>query len=151
MTKYCLGWPISFMTWASWRRRCLSRWMWSTRRSCEGQWPIRSLAEASRWPMRGSCFRFSSQGWVSNWDHSAPSVWLTAYVIRILEAASFQVKIIMLILFFDKNIIRVPCDFIEKTFLLIHVLFRIGRITSTLTPQYLALPSCGFSTIKVKR
>ena len=39
-----------------------------------------------------SCFRFSSQGWVSNWDHSAPSVWLTAYVIRILEAASFQVQ-----------------------------------------------------------
>ena len=40
--------------------------------------------------MSVSCFRFSSQGWVSNWDHSAPSVWLTAYVIRILEAASFQ-------------------------------------------------------------
>ena len=36
--------------------------------------------------------RFSSQGWVSNWDHSAPSVWLTSYVIRILEAASFQVS-----------------------------------------------------------
>ena len=34
--------------------------------------------------------RFSSQGWVSNWDHSQPSVWLTAYVIRILETASFQ-------------------------------------------------------------
>ena len=84
-----LGWQISSTIWAGWRRRGLSRWMSSTRRSCGGQWPIRSLAEAS-WPMSVSCFRFSSQGWVSNWDHSAPSVWLTAYVIRILEAASFQ-------------------------------------------------------------
>ena len=43
--------------------------------------------------MSVSCFRFSSQGYVSNWDHSAPSVWLTAYVIRTLEAVSFQVQI----------------------------------------------------------
>ena len=34
--------------------------------------------------------RFSSQGWVSIWDHSKPSVWLTAYTIKVLEAASFQ-------------------------------------------------------------
>ena len=34
--------------------------------------------------------RFSSQGWVSIWDHSKPSVWLTAYTIKGLEAASFQ-------------------------------------------------------------
>ena len=26
--------------------------------------------------------RFSSKGWISNWDRSSPSVWLTSYVIR---------------------------------------------------------------------
>jgi A-macroglobulin TED domain len=35
--------------------------------------------------------RFSSQGWVKNWDHSKPNVWLTAWVIRIFQHVSFQV------------------------------------------------------------
>ncbi len=34
--------------------------------------------------------RFSTQGWVSMWDRSGPSVWLTAWCIRIFQAASFQ-------------------------------------------------------------
>jgi len=34
--------------------------------------------------------RFSSLGWVSIWDKSQPSVWLTAYCIRIFEKVSFQ-------------------------------------------------------------
>ena len=34
--------------------------------------------------------RFSSQGWVSMWDRSKPSVWLTAYCIRIFEQVAFQ-------------------------------------------------------------
>jgi len=34
--------------------------------------------------------RFSSQGWVSNWDNSKPNVWLTAWVIRIFQSVSFQ-------------------------------------------------------------
>ena len=34
--------------------------------------------------------RFSSQGWVSIWDTSKPSVWLTAWCIRIFQAVSFQ-------------------------------------------------------------
>ena len=34
--------------------------------------------------------RFSSQGWVSIWDRSKPSVWLTAWCIRIFQAVSFQ-------------------------------------------------------------
>ena len=37
--------------------------------------------------------RFSSQGWVKNWDHSKPNVWLTAWVIRIFQHVSFQVNI----------------------------------------------------------
>ena len=37
--------------------------------------------------------RFSSQGWVSNWDNSKPSVWLTAWVIRIFQSVSFQVRV----------------------------------------------------------
>ena len=34
--------------------------------------------------------RFSSHGWVSNWDDSKPNVWLTAWVIRIFSHVSFQ-------------------------------------------------------------
>lgn len=34
--------------------------------------------------------RFSSQGWVSNWDNSKANVWLTAWVIRIFSHVSFQ-------------------------------------------------------------
>ena len=34
--------------------------------------------------------RFSSHGWVSNWDDSRPNVWLTAWVIRIFSHVSFQ-------------------------------------------------------------
>merc|ERR1719320_2062091 len=34
--------------------------------------------------------RFSSLGWVSIWDKSQPSVWLTAYCIKIFEKVSFQ-------------------------------------------------------------
>ena len=34
--------------------------------------------------------RFSSQGWVSMWDRSKPSVWLTAYCVRIFEKVAFQ-------------------------------------------------------------
>ena len=34
--------------------------------------------------------RYSSQGWVSNWDAAKPSVWLTAWSIRIFETISFQ-------------------------------------------------------------
>jgi CD109 antigen len=34
--------------------------------------------------------RFSSQGWVSNWDNSNANVWLTAWVIRIFQSVSFQ-------------------------------------------------------------
>ena len=34
--------------------------------------------------------RFTSQGGVSNWDKSAPSVWLTAWVIRIFSHVSYQ-------------------------------------------------------------
>ena len=34
--------------------------------------------------------RFTSQGGVSNWDNSAPSVWLTAWVIRIFSQVSYQ-------------------------------------------------------------
>ncbi len=34
--------------------------------------------------------RFSSQGWVANWDNSKPNVWLTAWVIRIFQSVSFQ-------------------------------------------------------------
>jgi hypothetical protein len=34
--------------------------------------------------------RFSTQGWVTMWDNSGPSVWLTSWCIRIFQAASFQ-------------------------------------------------------------
>ena len=34
--------------------------------------------------------RFSSAGSVSNWDGSAPSVWLTAWVIKIFSYVGFQ-------------------------------------------------------------
>ena len=34
--------------------------------------------------------RFSSQGWVSIWDTAKPSVWLTAWCIRIFQHVSFQ-------------------------------------------------------------
>ena len=34
--------------------------------------------------------RFSSEGWVSIWDASKPSVWLTAWCIRIFQSVSFQ-------------------------------------------------------------
>ena len=34
--------------------------------------------------------RFSAQGWVSVWDRSGPSVWLTSWCIRIFQVASFQ-------------------------------------------------------------
>ena len=34
--------------------------------------------------------RFSSHGWTSNWDDSKPSVWLTAWVIRIFKQVSHQ-------------------------------------------------------------
>ena len=34
--------------------------------------------------------RFSSQGWVSNWDDSKPNVWLTAWVIRTVSAVTYQ-------------------------------------------------------------
>ena len=34
--------------------------------------------------------RFSSQGWVSNWDESKPNVWLTAHVVRIFSHVGFQ-------------------------------------------------------------
>ncbi|CAB4061935.1 unnamed protein product [Lepeophtheirus salmonis] len=30
------------------------------------------------------------KGWLSNWDHSKPNVWLTAWVIRIFKAVSYQ-------------------------------------------------------------
>ena len=36
--------------------------------------------------------RFSSHGWISMWDRSEPSVWLTAYCIRIFEQVAFQVR-----------------------------------------------------------
>ena len=34
--------------------------------------------------------RFTSQGSWKNWDRSAPSVWLSAWCIRVLKAVSFQ-------------------------------------------------------------
>ena len=34
--------------------------------------------------------RFTTQGWVSVWDSSGPSVWLTSWCIRIFQSASFQ-------------------------------------------------------------
>lgn len=34
--------------------------------------------------------RFSSQGWLSNWDDSGPSVWLTAWSVRQMSYVSFQ-------------------------------------------------------------
>jgi hypothetical protein len=34
--------------------------------------------------------RFTSHGWISVWDNSGPSVWLTSWCIRIFQAASFQ-------------------------------------------------------------
>ena len=40
--------------------------------------------------------RFSSQGWVSNWDDSKPSVWLTAWVIKTFSSVSFQVRLSIL-------------------------------------------------------
>jgi len=33
---------------------------------------------------------FSAHGWVSAWDRSGPSVWLTSWCVRIFQAASFQ-------------------------------------------------------------
>ena len=34
--------------------------------------------------------RFSSHGWVSNWDDSKPNVWLTAWVIRTFSHVTYQ-------------------------------------------------------------
>ena len=35
--------------------------------------------------------RFSSQGSLALWDNSQPSVWLTAWAVKILRDVSFQV------------------------------------------------------------
>lgn len=40
--------------------------------------------------LSGVMRRFSAQGGVSNWDTSSPSVWLTAWAIRIMSHVSFQ-------------------------------------------------------------
>ena len=34
--------------------------------------------------------RFSSQGWVSNWDYSKPNVWLTSHVISVFTHGQYQ-------------------------------------------------------------
>ncbi|TRY74425.1 hypothetical protein TCAL_00656 [Tigriopus californicus] len=46
--------------------------------------------EAMNVEYSGVMRRFSSHGYVTNWDNSKPSVWLTAWVIRILQSVSFQ-------------------------------------------------------------